>query len=769
MRFVALVSGGKDSCHAIALANQHGHELVCLANLLPPAGSPDELDSFMYQTAGHQMVGAYAECMGLPLYRRRIVGSAHSHGMQYQKTDGDEVEDLYALLAYVKAMEPGIEAVSSGAIASDYQRLRVEEVCSRLGLVSLAYLWHQPQQQLLRSMIDSGIHAILVKVAALGLDPHKHLGKSLANLEPYLISLADKFGCNVCGEGGEYESLVLDCPLFKRGRIILDERQVVVSGESSADGVGHLDPVSFHVELKQQPEDKDGDGDETDGKGVVHEVPLDWISPPPHPHPHQVVSTAVTSSTVFEIELSMRQGSEFTQISARPTHPSLLSADPQDTSAAIHQAMAEINKRLSSLSPSLDVRSQAVFVHLYLSNMSHFAAANSAYSCHFPSLNPPSRACLQTPLPSGCPIIIDILLASNRPEEKRKVLHVQSISSWAPSCIGPYSQANVYRGLIYMAGQIPLNPATMAVISPLPLIPLSVSQESNKSDSLELARQTRRALESCEAVAVGLRSTFLKGRLGITVYVASDPSSNNNSPEREKQVMQTVYTAFEAGQVSTDNQREMDEINTASILDTYLLPPQISTRETIAPPQIIVITVDSLPRGSLVEIQPLTIDLSYFQTQRLQEEAESSDDEDAHKVDLGFKIEATEQYRSDRCLWSRCSYLSGQVAKLSRYLFHFTGDQIILDCEGGGVLKSKLDEIVKELIGSQPAPQGDGTGIERSMIRAMAWYTPDAGLSISSDPLDSILIPTWVPVRSLMTSECEEGCCILVELLSLHH
>jgi diphthamide synthase (EF-2-diphthine--ammonia ligase) len=39
----------------------------------------------------------------------------------------------------------GLQGVASGAIASDYQRLRVEAMCSRLGLTSLAYLWHQPQ------------------------------------------------------------------------------------------------------------------------------------------------------------------------------------------------------------------------------------------------------------------------------------------------------------------------------------------------------------------------------------------------------------------------------------------------------------------------------------------------------------------------------------------------------------------------------------------------------------------------------------------------
>ena len=54
----------------------------------------------------------------------------------YTPTAGDEVEDLYALLSYVKERVPGVEAVASGAVASDYQRLRVENVCSGCSLGS---------------------------------------------------------------------------------------------------------------------------------------------------------------------------------------------------------------------------------------------------------------------------------------------------------------------------------------------------------------------------------------------------------------------------------------------------------------------------------------------------------------------------------------------------------------------------------------------------------------------------------------------------------
>lgn len=66
---------------------------------------------------------------------------------------GDEVEDMFILLSEVTQQIPSVQAVSSGAIASDYQRLRVESVCARLGLVSLAYLWKQDQTFLLEEMV----------------------------------------------------------------------------------------------------------------------------------------------------------------------------------------------------------------------------------------------------------------------------------------------------------------------------------------------------------------------------------------------------------------------------------------------------------------------------------------------------------------------------------------------------------------------------------------------------------------------------------------
>lgn len=86
--------------------------------------------------------------------------------------------------------------------------------CSRLGLISLAYLWQRDQAELLEEMINNRVNAILVKVATLGLSPTKHLGKTISQLHSHLLNMKEKYGLNVCGEGGEYETFTLDCPLY---------------------------------------------------------------------------------------------------------------------------------------------------------------------------------------------------------------------------------------------------------------------------------------------------------------------------------------------------------------------------------------------------------------------------------------------------------------------------------------------------------------------------------------------------------------------------
>lgn len=242
MQVVALISGGKDSSFNILKCKEAGHEVVALANLYPVGA--DELDSFMYQSVGHQVIEQIAQCYGLPLYRRPISGTPVNQAMEYQPTSGDEVEDLFILLKEILEKHAEVKGVSSGAIFSTYQKNRVEQVCGRLGLTSLAYLWEREQVALLDDMITSGIDAVLIKTAAMGLG-RKHLGKSIRELRDDLVHLSQKHGLNPCGEGGEYESLTLNSPMYAKGHLELEpfsEKDIIVHCNNATAPVVFLRP-----------------------------------------------------------------------------------------------------------------------------------------------------------------------------------------------------------------------------------------------------------------------------------------------------------------------------------------------------------------------------------------------------------------------------------------------------------------------------------------------------------------------------------------------
>ena len=78
---------------------------------------------------GHEAIEAYSSCLEVPLYRHVISGKPLNQAMVYHPGDpADEVEDLFQLLQKVKLAVPTVKAVAVGAILSDYQRIRVENV-----------------------------------------------------------------------------------------------------------------------------------------------------------------------------------------------------------------------------------------------------------------------------------------------------------------------------------------------------------------------------------------------------------------------------------------------------------------------------------------------------------------------------------------------------------------------------------------------------------------------------------------------------------------
>uniref|UniRef100_A0A3Q3H2T5 Diphthine--ammonia ligase n=1 Tax=Labrus bergylta TaxID=56723 RepID=A0A3Q3H2T5_9LABR len=432
MKVVALISGGKDSCYNMMQCVSAGHRIVALANLRP--ADTDELDSYMYQTVGHQAIELYAEAMDLPLYRRTIQGSSLDTGRNYNQTEGDEVEDLYELLKLVKEKE-SVDAVSVGAILSDYQRVRVENVCLRLGLQPLAYLWRQDQESLLSAMISSDLRAILIKVAAYGLDPEKHLGKPLADMEPYLKQLSEKYGVHICGEGGEYETFTLDCPLFKR-KIVIDAAETVIHSADAFAPVGYLRFTAMHTETIYFS-----------------------LSTPALPHGSCPCQNAIDKMTE-EVEYADQAEDNRQEFTSNCDLTAALPASCSPRSSRGFQWISGINglqsqesgiqgqtwAAFTQLKSKGEQMNDIVLVHLYVRSMADFGPLNAVYKTHF-GINPPARVCVQAPLPAGQLLQMDCLLHdwTEPPEEgcfhEKDALHVQSMSHWAPANIGPYSQA----------------------------------------------------------------------------------------------------------------------------------------------------------------------------------------------------------------------------------------------------------------------------------------------------------------------------------------
>ena len=91
--------------------------------------------------------------------------------------------------------------------------------------------------------------SIIIKVAAYGLD-EKSLGLDLASVQPRLVELEEKFGNNVCGEGGEFESLTLESSAYEKGFIVIEESEVVVVEKNQVQVVAYLKIKKARLESK---------------------------------------------------------------------------------------------------------------------------------------------------------------------------------------------------------------------------------------------------------------------------------------------------------------------------------------------------------------------------------------------------------------------------------------------------------------------------------------------------------------------------------------
>ncbi len=193
MRVACLVSGGKDSMLALHRASEE-HQIVCLVSIF--SRNPE---SFMFHTANISMTDVIAGCLELPIFKIWVSGE--------KEREVDELADQLSAL--------NIDGIVIGGIRSEYQRKRFQKVADTLGVEMIAPLWHVDEDKIMTEVAER-FSAIIVKVSAMGLD-ESFLGRRIdSDLIERLRELNRKYGVNMAGEGGEFETLVLDAPLYKR-------------------------------------------------------------------------------------------------------------------------------------------------------------------------------------------------------------------------------------------------------------------------------------------------------------------------------------------------------------------------------------------------------------------------------------------------------------------------------------------------------------------------------------------------------------------------
>ncbi|CAH0515163.1 unnamed protein product [Peronospora belbahrii] len=578
MKVVALVSGGKDSCYAMMECVRFGHEIVCLAHLHPPmelAVDKSEIDSFMFQSVGYQIVELIGESMELPLISQTITGTAVKTEITYhESTAGDEVEDLFRLLEKVKQQFPNVQGVCTGAIFSSYQRNRVENVCSRLNLTSLGYLWRREQTELLQEMIESEIEAILIKVASIGLHPRRHLGKTIAELQPQLLMLKEKYQMNVCGEGGEYETFTLDCPLFKK-RIVIDESHTVLHSDD------YIAPVAFLSIDKCHLEDKEP----SDPSQLASRIPAPFFS-------RLLDNAMITDKKPATVLALCPQSAKtfvptFGQFRDQVHLSGIMSSKAGDASVSLEEEMIDIVDQLETILESQKmVLADVCFVHLYVQDMTAFGQLNAEYIRHLGQNLPPSRSCVEVKALTDVPasVLLDCFALRGSGEQKmqslrvrRDVLHVKSLSAWAPCCIGPYSQANVlHRALILLAGQIALHPQTMDLVPG------------------DLAAQTTQCFRNACRVLEALQSNLRHVCSGV-IYTTGDPSDRE---ARECLLADSRHNLI----TNADLDDEFESVDDSDESDEEVNKKE-ARLEFVKQAPLLVIQVSNLPRNALVEVE----------------------------------------------------------------------------------------------------------------------------------------------------------------------
>ncbi|MDG6224735.1 MAG: diphthine--ammonia ligase [Candidatus Thermoplasmatota archaeon] len=213
MKVCCLFSGGKDSAYALHRILLSGMEVPVLLVV-----KPSDRDSYLYHSPGIEISNLYQGMTGIPT---EIV----------EAPEEGESEHLTSVLKDLKARY-GLDAICSGALLSDFQRMKFSACAMDAGLISYTPLWRKDGARYMRELLEQGFSYMLLSYSSAGFKP-SDLGMPVDNsmLERFM-SISKRWGPHPAFEGGEAETLILSAPLFPKRLEV--KGQVEVEGEYNA-------------------------------------------------------------------------------------------------------------------------------------------------------------------------------------------------------------------------------------------------------------------------------------------------------------------------------------------------------------------------------------------------------------------------------------------------------------------------------------------------------------------------------------------------------
>jgi len=210
-RAVALYTGGKDSHYAIIKALESGIMITCLIIV-----RADREDSWMFHTVNVDQSILHAKLMGIPYLTLRVSGIKEL-----------EVKELKEALRDKALMHTDkVQYLVTGAVASKYQKNRVDMLAKELGLEHYAPLWGANQDKLFLEEAST-LSFLITAVQAYGLNSEL-LGRPITRgLAEKLLSRFKRYSISPVGEGGEFETFVISSPLFKGKSIAIRKASLV--------------------------------------------------------------------------------------------------------------------------------------------------------------------------------------------------------------------------------------------------------------------------------------------------------------------------------------------------------------------------------------------------------------------------------------------------------------------------------------------------------------------------------------------------------------